>query len=54
MYQKEFFEELKKVSVQFYLSYDKGENEEVLKELAKYKAKLLKMKNQNGISRRNY
>ena len=43
---EEFFEELKKVSVQFYLSYDKGENEEVLKELAKYKAKLLKMKNQ--------
>lgn len=42
----EFFEELTKVSVQFYQSYDKSENEELLKKLTASKEKLEKMKNQ--------
>lgn len=42
----EFYEELTKVAVQFYQSYDKNENEELLKKLSDSKAKLEKMKNQ--------
>lgn len=38
--------ELEKVAMQFYLSYDKEENEKVLKELAGYKTKLARMKDQ--------
>ena len=43
---KELWNELEKVATQFYLSYDKAENERVLKMLAEYKTKLKKMKNQ--------
>ncbi len=43
---KELWNELEKVATQFYLSYDKAENERVLKMLAEYKTKLNKMKNQ--------
>ena len=42
----ELWSELEKVATQFYLSYDKAENERVLKMLAEYKTKLNKMKNQ--------
>lgn len=42
----DFFQELKKVSVQFYLSYDKKENENVLANIANCKEQLKKMKNQ--------
>ena len=43
---KELWNELEKVATQFYLSYDKAENERVLKMLSEYKTKLNKMKNQ--------
>ena len=43
---KEFFEELTKVAVQFYMSYDKSQNEVILKKLANDKKKLANMKNQ--------
>ena len=43
---KEFFNELTKVAVQFYMSYDKGQNEIILKKLAEDKKKLANMKNQ--------
>lgn len=43
---EELWNELEKVATQFYLSYDKAENERVLKMLAEYKTKLNKMKNQ--------
>ena len=42
---EEFYNELKKVAMQFYLSYDKTKNEEILKKLSANKEKLLKMKN---------
>ena len=42
---EEFYNELKKVAMQFYLSYDKAKNEEILKKLSANKEKLLKMKN---------
>ena len=43
---KELWDELEKVATQFYLSYDKAENEQVLKLLANCKSRLNKMKNQ--------
>ena len=43
---KEFFEELIKVSVQFFLSYDKNVNEKIIKKLASDKKKLEQMKHQ--------
>lgn len=43
-----FYEELKKVSMQFYMSYDKKENEKILKLLSEDKLKLEKMKNQTA------
>ncbi len=42
----ELWDQLEKVATQFYLAYDKNENEQVLKMLAAYKTKLNKMKNQ--------
>lgn len=42
-----FYNELRKVATQFYMSYDKKENENILKTLASYKEKLEKMKNQS-------
>ena len=42
----EFFNELMKVSVQFYMSYDKSKNEIILKKIADDKKMLEKMKNQ--------
>lgn len=44
---REFFEELRKVAFQFYMSYDKGTNEEILKRLANDKILLEKMKHQS-------
>ncbi len=44
----EFFQELTNVSVQFYQSYDKTANEDLLKKLSDRKEKLEKMKNQQG------
>ncbi len=44
----ELWDQLEKVATQFYLSYDKNENEQVLKMLAAYKTKLSKMKNQES------
>ena len=38
--------ELAKVAIQFYMSYDKNQNEHILKKLAEYKTKLSKMKDQ--------
>ena len=43
---KEFFTELTKVAIQFYMSYDKSQNEQILKKLAENKKKLANMKNQ--------
>ena len=43
---KEFFEELIKVSVQFFLSYYKNVNEKIIKKLASDKKKLEQMKHQ--------
>ena len=43
---QELWNELEKVATQFYLSYDKTENEQVLKLLADCKTRLNKMKNQ--------
>ena len=43
-----FFQELKKVSTQFYLSYDKAQNEEILKKIYESKKKLEKMRNQSA------
>lgn len=43
----ELYEEIKKVSLQFYMSYDKEQNEKILKKLSDYKIKLEKMKNQS-------
>ncbi len=40
------FEEIKRVSIQFYISYDKNQNEAILKKLSDDKKKLAKMKNQ--------
>lgn len=45
---KKFMDELKKVSIQFFMSYDKEENEAILKNLADNKRKLAKMKNQSS------
>lgn len=44
---KEFFEELKKVSTQFYMSYDKNKNEQILKKLSDDKKLYEKMKKQS-------
>lgn len=43
----EFFEELKRVAVQFYMSYDKSKNEEILKKLSDDKKLFEKMKHQS-------
>ena len=43
----EFFEELKRVAVQFYMSYDKTKNEEILKKLSDDKKLFEKMKHQS-------
>ncbi len=43
---KELWEELENVALQFYLSFDKEENEKLLKKLAIYKTELEKMRNQ--------
>lgn len=43
----EFFEELKRVAVQFYMSYDKTKNEEILKKLSDDKKIFEKMKHQS-------
>ena len=42
---------LEKVATQFYLAYDKNENEQVLKTLATYKTMLAKMKDQDAYLR---
>lgn len=42
----DFWNEIEKAAIQFYLSCDKEENERVLKEIAKYKGKLAYMKKQ--------
>ncbi len=42
----ELWDQLEKFATQFYLSYDKNENEQVLKMLATYKTKLSQMKDQ--------
>ena len=39
-----FYKEMQKVAMQFYLSYDKDKNEEILKKLSEDKKKLEKMK----------
>lgn len=44
---EEFFLELQKVAMQFYLSYDKSKNEEILKKLSDDKKKLEKMKHRS-------
>ncbi len=44
--QPELWNEIESVSLQFYLSFDKDENEKLLKKLAVYKTELEKMKNQ--------
>lgn len=44
----EFYEELRKVSIQFYMSYDKTENEEILRKLSNDRSKLEKMKNRTS------
>ena len=43
---QEFYSELTKVAIQFYMSYDKKQNELILKRLSEYKRRLEKMKNQ--------
>ena len=43
-----FYNELNKVATQFYMSYDKKQNEAILKRLAQDKKKLEKMKNQSS------
>ena len=43
----DFFEELKRVAIQFYVSYDNEEHEKTLKKIAENKTKLEKMKNQS-------
>ena len=43
----EFFEELKRVAVQLYMSYDKSKNEEILKKLSDDKKLFEKMKHQS-------
>lgn len=44
----ELWDQLEKVATQFYLSYDKNENEQVLKMLAAYKTKIAEMKDQEA------
>lgn len=44
----ELWKELENVSLQFYLSFDKEENEKILKQLAVYKTELEKMKNREN------
>lgn len=43
----EFFEELKRVAIQFYMSYDKEKNEEILRKLSDDKKIFEKMKHQS-------